>query len=63
MTKYTVSFTLNGGTCIAFPINGFSGATELAKVLLKNKLTSVVTIANTKTGGTTDFVSADVLEK
>ena len=63
MPRYVVSFTMKNDIGMSFPTDAFSCATELAKALLKTKLVYIVSIVNTKTGGTTEYYSADLLEK
>lgn len=63
MPRYVVSFTMKNDIGMSVPTDDFSRATELAKALIKNKLLYMVSIVNTKTGGTTDYYSADLLEK
>ena len=63
MPRYVISFTMKNDIGMSFPTDDFACATELAKALLKANLVYIVSIVNTKTGGTTEYYSADLLEK
>ena len=63
MPRYVVSFLMKNDIGMSLPTDDFSCATELAKALLKTKLVYIVSIVNTKTGGTTNYYSADLLKK